>query len=487
MQYKLWIGGQWRETGDTRIISSPFSGNTIALCEQAIELEMNEAIESARTALLIFKKVSRYARSILLERMANGIELRRDDFISAIVNEAGKPISLAEMEVNRAVSCFQIASEESKRYAGDITPLDSEKSGREFDFAVSYFTPRGIVLAITPFNFPLNLVAHKVAPALAVGAPVILKPSPEAPGPAYILAQVFEECAKFVSSSIEEIPTSSFQVLSCSNELASSLVMDKRISTLSFTGSDKVGWELQRLAQGKKVCLELGGNAAVIIHKDADLERAAKRCAFGAFSYAGQVCISVQKIFIHQDVFYEFKKIFLQETEKIKAGDPSDREIIVGPLINKKARDRIFDWIEEAKKANALFLSSVNAVGNIIYPIVLESVPADLKISTEEVFGPVVILDDYVNIDDAIERVNESRYGLQIGVFTDSDRIMRHATDNIEAGAILFNEIPTFRADHIPYGGIKDSGLGREGIRYAMEEFSERKTIIRWRSPDVGS
>jgi glyceraldehyde-3-phosphate dehydrogenase (NADP+) len=352
---------------------------------------------------------------------------------------------------------------------------------------LSYFLPRGIVLAITPFNFPLNLVSHKVAPALAIGAPILLKPSPEAPGAAYFLGQVFEECAKFVSSSIEEIPLSSFQIINCSNELASNMVKDKRISTLSFTGSDKVGWELQTLAKGKKVCLELGGNAAVIIHKDADIERAAKRCAFGAFSYAGQTCISVQRIFIHQDIFFEFKKKFLRETEKMIAGDPTDRETIVGPLINKKARDRIFFWIEEAKKANALFLSSVNAVGNVIYPIVLESVPSDLKVYTEEVFGPVVILDDYTTIDEAIQRVNDSRYGLQIGVFTDSDRIMRQTAEDIEAGTILFNEIPTFRVDHMPYGGVKDSGLGREGIRFTMEEFSERKTIIKWRSPNVSS
>ena len=487
MRYKLWINGEWRETGDTRIISSPFSGSTISLCEQAGESDIEEAISSAQSAFPKFKKASRYARSILLERMANGIEMRRDEFISTIVHEAGKPISLAEVEVSRAISCFQIASEEVKRYAGDITPLDAEKNGREFDFALSYFLPRGIVLAITPFNFPLNLVSHKVAPALAIGAPILLKPSPEAPGAAYFLGQVFEECAKFVSSSIEEIPLSSFQIINCSNELASNMVKDKRISTLSFTGSDKVGWELQTLAKGKKVCLELGGNAAVIIHKDADIERAAKRCAFGAFSYAGQTCISVQRIFIHQDIFFEFKKKFLRETEKMIAGDPTDRETIVGPLINKKARDRIFSWIEEAKKANALFLSSVNAVGNVIYPIVLESVPSDLKVYTEEVFGPVVILDDYTTIDKAIQRVNDSRYGLQIGVFTDSDRIMRQTAEDIEAGTILFNEIPTFRVDHMPYGGVKDSGLGREGIRFTREEFSERKTIIKWRSPNVSS
>ena len=242
---------------------------------------------------------------------------------------------------------------------------------------------------------------------------------------------------------------------------------------------------MQTLARRKKVCLELGGNAAVIVHKDADLERAVSRCVFGAFAYAGQVCISVQKIFIHHSIFSEFKKKFLRETEKVIVGNPFERDTLIGPLINRKARDRILNWVEEAKRANALFLNSVNAVDNIVYPIVLESVPPYLKISTEEVFGPVVILDDYTNFSEAVQRVNDSRFGLQVGVFTDSDKIMRQATDDLDVGAILFNEIPGFRVDHMPYGGVKDSGLGREGIRFAMEEFSERKTIIKRRNKNV--
>lgn len=482
MRYKLWIGGDWKETGDTHIVTSPFSGNTVALCEQAGETEIEEAIQFAESAFPKFKKVSRYTRSVLLNRIAEGIEKRRDEFVLAIVQEAGKPIALAETEVSRAITCFRIASEESKRYAGDIIPLDGDVNGRNFDSAISFFVPRGIVLAITPFNFPLNLVAHKVAPALAIGACIILKPSPEAPGASNLLAQIFAESAIFISDSLEEISLSSFQVVHCSNELASKLLQDERISVLSFTGSDRVGWELQSIALGKKVCLELGGNAAVIVHRDADLELAVSRCVVGAFAYAGQVCISVQRIFIHQDIFFEFKKLFLRETEKVIAGDPLERETLVGPLINRKARDRIFSWIEEARKANALFLNSVNAVDNIIYPVVLESVPAHLKISTEEVFGPVVLLDDYTNFQEAVQRVNESRFGLQVGVFTDSDKIMRQAIDDLDSGAILFNEIPSFRLDHMPYGGVKDSGLGREGIRFAMEEFSERKTIIRRRT-----
>ena len=481
MHYKLWIGGEWKETGETSIIKSPFTGNTVALSEQAGEKELEEAITSAQYFFPKFKKTSRYARSILLKKIAEEIENRKKELTSVIVEEAGKPITLAEAEVNRAISCFITASEEAKRYAGDLIPLDSEFAGTQFDQAISFFTPRGIVLGICPFNFPLNLVAHKVAPALAIGACIILKPSPEAPGAAFILAEIFSEAAKFVSENIEKIPLSALQVVNCSNELSAQMVEDKRISVISFTGSDRVGWELQTLAKGKKVCLELGGNAAVIIHQDANLERAVSRCALGAFSYSGQVCISVQRIFVQKEFYSKFKRLFLQETGNLIAGDPFEKNVIIGPLIHRNARDRIFSWIEEAKSLGGVLLNAINASENILYPVVLESVPREAKLFTEEVFGPVVILDWYENFSEAIQKVNDSRFGLQVGVFTDSDKIMRQAIDCLDVGAVLFNEVPNFRSDHIPYGGVKDSGLGREGIRFAMEEFSERKTIIKWR------
>ncbi|MBK8394717.1 MAG: aldehyde dehydrogenase family protein [Leptospiraceae bacterium] len=482
MHYKLWIGGKWTETGETNIIKSPFSGTTVALIEQAGEQDIEKMITEASLAFPKFKNTSRYARSILLKQIADKIELRKNEFINVIVNEAGKPISLAEVEVNRAITNFYTASEETKRYAGDLIPADSDLHGIHFDQMISFFTPRGIVLGISPFNFPLNLVVHKVAPALAIGACIILKPSPEAPGAANLLAEIFLEAAKHVTNEIEEIPFSAFQVIHCSNELASRMVEDKRISVLSFTGSDLVGWNLYAIARKKKVCLELGGNAAVIVHRDADIQRAVSRSVIGAFSYSGQVCISVQRIIIHKEIYSEFKRLFLEETEKLVCGDPTDKNVIVGPLINRNARDRIFSWIEEAKSSGAILLTSINALENVLYPVVLESVSTNAKIFTEEVFGPVVLLDSYETFPEAIEKVNDSRFGLQVGVFTDSDWLMQQAINDLDVGSILFNEVPSFRADHMPYGGVKDSGLGREGIRFAMEEFSERKTIIKWRN-----
>lgn len=481
MRYKLWVNGDWEETGDTKVISCPYNGNTVAICEQATSKLIERAIQSASDTFPFFKKSSRYARSLLLQKISEGIEKRKTDFIESIVNEAGKPIQLAEIEVNRGITTFQIASEEAKRYNGQLISLDGDKSGVGFDSAQTFFVPKGVVLAITPFNFPLNLVAHKVAPALAIGACVILKPSPEAPGASNLLTEVFIESAKFVSETFEKIPNTILQLVHCSNELASEMVKDSRITIISFTGSDRVGWSLQELATKKKICLELGGNAAVIVHKDADIDLAARRCAIGAFSYAGQICISVQRIFIHHEIYYDFKKKFIKESGNMIAGDPHQKETWIGPLINKRARDRIFSWVQEAKEEGAVFLSSVSAVDNIIYPIILESVPTHLDIYKSEVFGPVAILDNYFEFSNAVEKVNESRFGLQVGVFTDSDKIMRQAIDDIDSGAILFNEIPTFRADHMPYGGVKESGLGREGIIYAMEEFSERKTIIKRR------
>jgi len=482
MHYKLWINGTWKNTLESKIITSPYSGRTVAICDQAGESEIEETIQSSVNAFPSFKKTSRYARSVLLRKMGDGIEQRREEFLNSIIEEAGKPITLANIEVSRAVTSFYIASEETKRYAGDYIPMDVDNTGISFDPLVSFFIPRGVVLGISPFNFPLNLVVHKVAPALAIGACIILKPSPEAPGAACLLAEVFLEAAKFVSETIQNIPLSSFQVIHCSNELTSAMVEDKRLSILSFTGSDRVGWKLQTIAQGKKVSLELGGNAAVIVHKDADIKRAVSRSVFGAFSYAGQVCISVQRIFIHREIYSEFKNTFLQETEQVVTGDPFDKETLVGPLIHRSARDRILTWVKEATELGAIVLNTVNAVENILYPIVLESVPKKTKLCSEEVFGPVVILDFYEDFSEVIQKVNESRYGLQVGVFTDSEQIMRQATENLDVGAILFNEIPSFRADHMPYGGVKESGLGREGIRFAMEEFSERKTIIKWRN-----
>ncbi|MBI5624218.1 MAG: aldehyde dehydrogenase family protein [Elusimicrobia bacterium] len=480
-RHRLWLDGAWRESLDVREIRSPYTGRRAALVDEASAEQMARAVAAAAEAFPKTRALSRHVRSRLLQAMARGIEARRAEFVELMVAEAGKPATLADAEVSRAVTTFTGAAEEAKRFGGEVVPLDADPAGRAFEPAVSFWVPRGPVLAITPFNFPLNLVAHKVAPALAVGAPVLVKPAPQAPGPAAVLAQVFAEAAEETADKREAWPLAALQVVSCSNDAAGAAVADRRMATLSFTGSAAVGWMLQGRAVGKKVCLELGGNAAVVVHSDAELERAAARCAAGAFGYAGQVCISVQRIFVQRSVSARFSKLLLAETAKLGVGDPADRSVSVGPLIDAGAADRVMSWIEEAKRKGAKVLAGGARKGNLISPTVLSKVRPESPAACEEVFGPVAVLDEYDDFEEALARVNSSRYGLQAGVFTDSVRLSRQAAMGLEVGAVLLNEIPTYRADPMPYGGVKDSGLGREGVRYAMEEYCERRTVLTWR------
>lgn len=481
MRHHLWIGGKWQSSEATLSIYSPYTGEVVAVSDQAGEAQLEQALSEARSCAGVFRRVSRFTRSRLLAAMARGIAERRGEFVNSIVNEAGKPITLAEAEVSRALSTFTIGAEEAKRYGGELFPLDIEAASRPYDMGMSMLVPRGPVLAITPFNFPLNLVAHKVVPALAVGAPVLLKPAPQTPGPAALLADVFAAARLEVQDSRESVPAAALQTLPCSNEMAAKAITDARVATLSFTGSAAVGWMLQGMARGKRVILELGGNASVIVHKDADLERAAKRCAFGAFAYAGQVCISVQNILAHRDIYPAFRERLRAEIEIVKYGDPMQSDTLIGPMVNGAAADRVSAWIAEAAAMGASVKSFGERVSNTLPATLVEGAPRGCQLAQEEAFGPVVLLDSYSDLDEAIERVNASRYGLQTGIFSDSHSVLQKAVDALEAGGILINEVPTFRADHMPYGGIKDSGLGREGVRYAMEEYSERKTVLAWR------
>jgi acyl-CoA reductase-like NAD-dependent aldehyde dehydrogenase len=454
--------------------------------------QMEKMISSCDEAFKTFRHVSRFTRSRLLLKMAEGLEERRVDIVKAIVDEALKPVTLADAEVNRAISTFTIASEEAKRYGGDVIPLDIESTGRayssESSAAVSYFVPRGPVLAIAPFNFPLNLVAHKVAPALAVGATVMLKPPPQAPGASRILLEVFEKARKEVSDERDKISSDVFQVFTAANDITAIAVKDIRLTILSFTGSNTVGWMLQGAAIRKKVSLELGGNAAVLIHKDADLTRAIPRSIWGAFAYAGQICISIQHIYVHQEIMSSFETQFMNEVKKMGFGDPWKKETLVGPVVDERSKTRILAWIEEAKKAGAEILSGGKQVkeasgythDRLIEPTVLKNVPANLPLSCDEAFGPIVILHEYQDFSKAVEEINRSKFGLQAGVFTDSLKIQQQAAKHLDVGGIIFNDVPTFRSDNMPYGGVKESGLGREGVRFTMEDFSERKTFVYW-------
>ncbi len=480
-RHRLWLCGQWQTSNESKDVFYPFNKDKVATVDQASAAQLELALQAAHDSFLKFRKMSRYMRAKLCLAMASGIAKRKEEFVHLLVYEAGKPYKLSDVEVERAITSFTLAAEEAKRLTGEMSAVDLDAASIHYTLAGSQYVPRGPVLGISPFNFPLNLVAHKVAPALACGTSILLKPPPQAPGASHLLAEIFEQAAKEVSDANEQVPLSAFQVINASNEVMAKAIDDTRMEILSFTGSDKVGMMLQQKAPGKKVILELGGNAAVIVHSDADLKRAAARCAFGAFSYAGQVCISVQRIFVQKSVSADFKKYLLEEVSKITVGDPAQKDTVVGPMIDEGNVKRILEWIAEAKNGGATILCGGKADGNVLQPTVLSGVKETHKLSCEEAFGPVAIVQDYDQFQEAIEAVNRSRFGLQAGVFTENIKHINAAIDDLNVGGILINEIPTFRSDNMPYGGMKQSGLGREGIRYTMKEYCELKTTIMWK------
>jgi len=391
-----------------------------------------------------------------------------EEFARTITTEAGKPITDARREVGRAIQTFSVASEEAKRIPGEIVPLDLTPGTDAYLGLVRRF-PIGPVLGITPFNFPLNLVAHKVAPCLACGNPIVLKPAPQTPLTALLLGEVVLEAG---------LPAGALSVVPCDNTVAEHLVTHPGLKVLSFTGSASVGWMLKAKSGKKRVLLELGGNAGVIVEPDADLGIAAQRCVTGGFAYAGQTCIAVQRIYVHESVHDRFVAELLARVAQVKAGDPLEEATVVGPLIDEAAARRVEDWIAEAVAQGAKLLAGGKRSGPLVEATVLADVSPAMKVSCREVFGPVVTVNRYQRFEEAIQALNESDYGLQAGLFSrDVDRIFK-AYRELDVGTVLANEVPTFRADHMPYGGVKDSGLGREGVRYAIEEMTEPKLLV---------
>lgn len=409
-----------------------------------------------------------HTRATALHHIADSLKAQQEDFARTICLESGKPIADARREVGRAIQTFSIASEEAKRMQGEIIPMDSSP-GMEHHHGLWQRVPIGPVLGITPFNFPLNLVAHKVAPCLAAGNPMILKPAPQTPLTALRLGMIFQEL---------DLPNGTLSILPCENTLAESMVRDARIRALSFTGSAAVGWRLKEHAGKKRVVLELGGNAAVIIEPDANLDMAAARCLTGGFSYSGQTCISVQRMYIHDEVYESFLKRFIPLVEALPTGNPTDESTVIGPLINEQAADRVETLIREAVRQGAQLVTGGTREQLVIHPTVLAGVRPDMRILCEEAFGPIITLSRYQHLEQALDMVNDSAYGLQAGIFTHNINSIFHAYHTLDVGAVLANEIPTFRADHMPYGGVKDSGLGREGVKYAIQELTEPKLLV---------
>ena len=462
--------GEYRPEGATRaVIRSPYDGAEVGQVAFAGPQEIETAIQTVCDAFPIISEKPAYERAKVLRAISEGISNRAEELAGIIRDEAGKPIRFARGEVGRAVNTFSIAADEALRMEGELIPLDTVPGG-EGRIGLTRRFPIGPILAISPFNFPLNLVAHKVAPAIAGGNSVVLKPASQTPMSALTLGEIALNAG---------LPEGVLSVVPCKRDIADRMVEDARFKKLTFTGSAQVGWRLKARAGKKKVTLELGGNAAAIVEPDTDIDFAATRLALGAFAYAGQVCISVQRIFVHQSIAAEFTDRLVTSTrEEALWGYPADPEVVCGPLIDTENVERILEWIEEAKAHGARLLCGGERHGSIVTPAVLADVDPTLRMAAEEAFGPVVVLDTYNNLDEAIAKVNDSRYGLQAGIFTRNTDNVFKAFNEIEVGGLIHNDYPTFRVDPMPYGGVKDSGFGREGLRYAIEEMTEPKLLV---------
>ncbi len=467
-QNKILINNTWRQTDIRMPVCSPYDGTAVADVYRAGEAQIGEALKAAVKAFAVTRNRASHERAVLLSNTADLLQKRNDELARSIALEAGKPITAARAEVQRAVTTFSLAAEEATRMGGEVLPLDiTPAAGNRI--AITRRFPIGPVLAITPFNFPLNLVAHKIAPALAAGNTVVHKPSSATPLTALKLGEALLEAG---------LPEGAVNILPCSAGLAEKMVTDERIRMVSFTGSPDVGWKLKHICGRKKISLELGGNAAVVVEPDADINLAVARSVFGGYVYAGQVCIGLQRIYVHENIYSEFEKKFIEQVEAIKTGDPLSEETFVGPLIQPGEAERIHEWVEEARQLGGEVLCGGTYSGNIYLPTVLARVPDHARCVRCEIFGPVTVLFPYTSFDKALAEVNNSDYGLQAGIFTRDIEKIFTAFKRLEVGGVMVNEVPTFRVDNFPYGGIKHSGFGREGVKYALEEMTDIKVMV---------
>jgi acyl-CoA reductase-like NAD-dependent aldehyde dehydrogenase len=464
----FFLDGKWLEEGDIVEVRAPYDGALVGRIHQGRREHAEAAIAAAVKAFGTTKRLPAFERQRVLRQIANGIQERREEFARVLAQEAGKPIKTARIEIERSVFTFNIAAEESVRGYGEYLPLDwlQSTAGR---WGIVRRFPLGPVAGITPFNFPLNLVAHKVAPAIAAGCSMVLKPAPQTPLTSLLLAEVVQHAGW---------PDGGLSVVPLSNEDAGLLVTDERIKLISFTGSASVGWAIKNKAGKKKVVLELGGNAGVIVHNDSDLAYAAERCVTGGFGYAGQACISVQRILVEHSVYGKFTDLLLAGVSKLKMGDPLDESSDLGPLIRESDAIRAADWVQEAIRGGARLLCGGRRTGSMLEPTVLTGTKPDMKVNCQEIFAPVVTVEPYQDFAGALKELNSSPYGLQAGLFTRDAKLIFQAYEELEVGGLIAGDVPTFRVDHMPYGGIKDSGLGREGLRDAIQDMTEPKLLV---------
>jgi acyl-CoA reductase-like NAD-dependent aldehyde dehydrogenase len=464
---KLLLDGEWIETGEWNEVRSPFSGEPVGRVPQATADHARRAVDAA--ARVLEEPLPAHRRAEILDGVAALLRERADEVARTISAEAGKPMKAARVEADRAVSTFTMAAVEARRLAGEVVPMDASAAGAG-KFAYTLRVPIGVVGAITPFNFPLNLVGHKVAPALAAGCPVVLKPAGQTPLSALLLAELESEAG---------LPAGWLNVLvGPSAEIGDVLVEDERVRLITFTGSAEVGWKIRERAARKKVNLELGNATPAIVEADADVEQAATKLAANAFSFAGQSCISVQRVYVQRSAYDDFVASFVPRVEALKVGDPADEETDVGPVIDEDARDRILSWIEEAEGAGAKVLTGGEVVDGLLRPTVLADVTPDMKVSCLEVFGPLCTVSAYESVDEAFALANGTEYGLQAGIFTSNVQTALDAGDALDFGGITVNEAPTFRADQMPYGGVKASGNTKEGPHYAVREMTEERLVV---------
>jgi acyl-CoA reductase-like NAD-dependent aldehyde dehydrogenase len=465
----LLINGEWVEAEEYSMLRSPYSGEVIADVPVATAAETELAIEAAVNARKVMAKMPAYKRAEILENLARLLQERAEEAAEIITLEAAKPIVTARGEVRRTIETYKFAAEEAKRIQGETLPLDAARDG-ENRLAYTVHEPIGVIGAITPFNFPMNLVAHKVGPAIASGNTIVLKPATQTPLSSYFIAELLIEAG---------LPKGALNVVTGSGRVTGDkLVRDHRISMITFTGSPEVGIEIRSKAGLKKVTLELGSNAAVIVDKNVDLDKIVPRCVTGAFSFQGQVCISLQRAYVHEDIYEEFVSKLVEETKKLVIGSPFEESTDVSALISAGDVERTQSWIAEAKEQGAKVVTGGNAEGQILYPTIILEADAAMKVSCNEVFAPILVVNKVKNVAEAIEQVNDSRYGLQAGIYTNDITTALNATDDLHVGGVMINDIPTFRVDNMPYGGVKESGTGREGLKYAVEEMTEMKLVV---------
>jgi acyl-CoA reductase-like NAD-dependent aldehyde dehydrogenase len=464
---KLLLDGEWIETGEWQDVDSPYSGETVARVARAGAEHARKALDAAERAMS--SPLPAHERAAVLDRVAALLKERHDEVAQTISAEAGKPMKAARVEAERAVSTYTMAAVEARRLSGEVVPMDASAAGVG-KVAYTMRVPIGIVGAITPFNFPLNLVAHKVAPALAAGCAVVLKPAGHTPLSALLLGELETEAG---------LPPGWLNVLvGPSDEIGDVIVQDERVKLITFTGSSGVGWKIRERAVKKRVNLELGNATPVVVEADADIEEAAAKLAANAFSFAGQSCISVQRIYVKRDAYDDFVSRFVPKVQALKVGDPGEEDTDVGPVIDEDARDRIVSWVEEAKSAGATVLTGGEVVDGLLQPTVLADVTQDMKVSCQEVFGPLCTVSPYDSSEDAFELANATEYGLQAGIFTASVKTALAAAAALEFGGVTVNEAPTFRADQMPYGGVKESGNTKEGPHYAVREMTEERLVV---------